>query len=116
MARALGGKALTSELRKLASQVHDVLPDGTQVTREEMLAELIWKQALGWSETTQDEEGNDKKIVHKPVAWAQQYIFERLEGKAIPVQPDNEGGIKAADKVRDLAKQRLNALAAAKSG
>jgi hypothetical protein len=32
------------------------------------------------------------------------------------MQPDNEGGMKAADKVRDLAKQRVNALAAASAG
>jgi hypothetical protein len=107
-----GGKALTAELRKLAAEVHTVTNDGTPVTREQRLGELIWQQALGWTEESRDDNGTMKKVVHLPVAWAQQYLFERLEGKAPVAVAENDGGMKAADKVRSLAKDRVNALAA----
>jgi hypothetical protein len=109
-------KALTGHLKRLASEAVTITDDGTPVTREEQLAKLIWDQALGYTEETRNEEGTLVKVYHKPTAWAQQYLYERIEGKAQVMQPDNEGGMKAADKVRDLAKQRVNALAVAKAG
>jgi len=112
----LGGKALTDELRKLAMQVHTVLDDGTPVTRAQTLAELIWKLALGWVETTRDDDGNRKEIAHPPVAWAMQYVFERTEGKAAIAQSESVDRISATDKVRDLAKARINKLAAVTVG
>lgn len=108
----LGGKALTSELRKLAGEVHTITNDGTPVTREQVLAQMIWRQALGWEEITTDENGNRKKIMHPPVAWCQQFLFERTEGKAPLAVADETVRISAAEKVRDLSKQRLNKLAA----
>lgn len=106
-----GTRALTGELKKLSVQVHTVTDDGTPVTREQALADLIWKQALGWEEVTRDSNGTVRKVPHPPVAWAQQYLFERMEGKAPQASGEDSGGIKAADKVRDLAKDRLNKLA-----
>lgn len=107
----MGTRALTGELKKLAGQMHTLTPDGTPVTREQALAELIWKQALGWEELTRDAEGNAKRVQHPPVAWAQQYLFERMEGKAPQATTEDTGGMKAADKVRELAKDRINKLA-----
>lgn len=114
----LGGKKLTEELRKLAAEAHTITNDGTPVTREQALSALIWKQALGWVEVVPDEDGNRKEIAHPPVAWCQQFLFERMEGKAVAAQPEETGGIRAAEKVRGLAKERVNALAfaAKKSG
>lgn len=106
-----GTRALTGELKKLAGEVHTITDDGTPVTREQALANLIWKQALGWEEMTRDEMGNAKKVWHPPVAWAQQYLFERMEGKAPQAVSEDMGGMKAADKVRELSKERLNKLA-----
>jgi hypothetical protein len=74
------------------------------------LAEMIWRQALGWKETKRDEHGNRIEIDHPPVAWTQQFLWERLEGRAAPAVQEQEAGIRAVDRVRDLAKQRLNAL------
>lgn len=104
------GVALSHELRKLAGQVHTLLDDGTQVTREEQLAQLIWNQALGWNEKKRDENGTLQEIWHPPVAWAQQYLFERIEGKAQVATGTEQKGMTAAEKVRGLAKDRLNAL------
>lgn len=117
MATRLGGKALTKELIKLASVVHVTLHDGTEVTREQALAELLWKMALGYTEPYVDDAGNPKEMVHKPTQWAMTLVFERLEGKAPSAMPDDTGGVTAAQKIRALAKDRLNAMAikAAKS-
>lgn len=111
-----GSKALTNELRKLANEAFTITNDGTPVTREQKLAELIWKQALGWTETIRDDDGNPKTVVHPPVAWAQQYLFERLEGKAPQAIPEDSGGIKAVEKVRQLAKDRINNMAKVAAG
>jgi hypothetical protein len=114
----LSSKALTGELRRLAVEV---IPSNDPSvlegqTREQLLADLIWKQALGWTEITRDDEGTLLKKVHPPVAWAQQYLFERIEGKAPVATADVDGGMKAADKVRELARDRINALTAVKAG
>jgi hypothetical protein len=108
----IGGKALTAELRKLAAQAVSVDDDGNPVTREMRLADLIWKQALGYTETLRDEMGTETKREHTPVAWAQQFLWDRLEGKSPVAAVDNEGSMKASDKVRQLAKDRINGIAA----
>lgn len=118
--RIFGGRALTTELKKLAAQVHTVADDGTQMTRAEVLADLIWKMALGYVEKieTRDADGNRKihEEYHPPVAWAMQYVFERTEGKAPQAVQEENAGMKAADKVRELSRQRLNSIAKVASG
>lgn len=112
----IAGKALTAELRKLAEEVYTVLDNGDQQTRSEALAAMIWRQALGWVEETRDESGNLVKKVHPPVAWCQQFLFERQEGRAPVASSDNEGGVRAAEKVRQLAKERVAAMTAKVAG
>lgn len=112
----LNGKVLTENLRKLAGEVHELLPDGTQLTREEVLSRLIWQQALGWTEEVRDDLGNRTRKVHPPVSWCQQFLFERMEGRAPQAVQDESSSMRAADKVRELSKQRLNALASAAIG
>lgn len=114
---AVGGKfsekALTGHLRRLASEVveHDV--DGNPVTREQKLAELVWKLALGGEHEERDEEGTLKRVFTKPVQWAQQFLWERIEGKAPVAASEQTGGVKAVDKVRALARERINSMATA---
>lgn len=108
--KQFGGKKLTEELRRLGSQVHDILPDGTQITRDEALADLIWKQALGWTEQRRNKEGNLEEVIHPPNRDWGQFLYERREGKSVTATPDTEGGMKATDKVRELTKQRLNSF------
>lgn len=107
-----GGKVLTDALRKLATHVIDVGPDGTQTTRFEKLALLIWDQALGSKTQKRNAEGNLVDVEVKGVAWAQQFLWERLEGKAPIAITEDGGGIKAAEKVRDLARDRVNKMTA----
>lgn len=112
----LGGKRLTEELRKLAVEAYTIDNEGNPVTREGALAALIWRQALGWEEKTRDAYGNQQIVSHPPVAWCQQFLYERMEGKAPVATAEAGDGIKAVDKVRKLAKDRLNALVEPKPG
>lgn len=115
MKLGLSSKALTEELRRLAAEAHTVKDDGTPVTRHQALAELIWKYALGWSEKKRNPvSAIMEEVSHPPVAWAMQFMWERLEGKAAPATIEEGGHIKALDKIRDLSRNRLNAMAAGK--
>ena len=108
--RKLGTRALTSELKKLAAEVIDIDDGAEPVTREQKLAQMIWNLALGWIENQRDDDGNLKKIRHPPVAWAMQFLFERCEGKAPQAVQEETTGIRAADKVRELSVERVNAI------
>lgn len=107
-----GGKLLTAELRKLAAEQFGA----TAFTNYEQLAKMIWQQALGWVEETRDEMGNKVTKVHPPIAWCQQFVFERMEGKSAITTTENESGMKASDKVRELARDRVNALSKVTAG
>lgn len=107
-------KSLTAILRDMADEVIDIDAEGKPITREAALAALIWKQANGWVEKTRDDDGNEKEIPHKPLAWAQQFLWERLEGKAPQAQPEVPDGLKATDKIGVLVADRLNAIAKAR--
>lgn len=107
----LGAKALTNALRTLSEEVTTIDNAGEPLTRAQQLAEHVWRLALGWDETVVNPHTGKKELIkHPPVPWAMQYMFERLEGKApIAVQEENHG-IKAVDKVRQLTVDRLNSL------
>lgn len=104
-------KELTNHLREMAAEVHDVLMDGTVQTRGEALASLLWQKALGYTEKKVDDEGKEVEIVHEPAAWALQMVYERMEGRTPQALSEDETRMKVADKVRELAKNRLNAMA-----
>jgi hypothetical protein len=116
ISKTLGGKALTDELRKLANEAVSIDNEGNPIRRMDVLAELIWKDALGWVEETRDDSGSLQRIVHPPLAWAKQFLWDRLEGKAALAVPEESRGIRAAEKVRELALARLNNSALASMG
>lgn len=103
------GKSLRAELRKLASEISDQVDEaGDPLTNDQVLARMIWRQAKGWTEVIRDDNGNKKEIVHPPVAWAQQFIYLQVDGKVPEASPDDTQGIRAVDKVSELAAERLN--------
>lgn len=112
----LASAALTQELKKLAQQVVETDEGGEALTREQKLARMIWEQALGWVEKTRGDDGKVKEVYQPPVAWAQQFVFERIEGKAAQATPDESTGLRAKDKVAALARERVNKLAEAAEG
>lgn len=110
MSIRLNKKALSEALRKLASLPHTIDDDGNTLTKEEVLAALVWKEALGYTEKVKNAKGIMEDRIVKPAAWAQQYIYERLDGKVAQVEAEEGSKITATERVRDLVKQRLNKL------
>lgn len=104
------GTILTRLLRDSLREVVDVAPDGTQITRAEHRRNILNRLADGYVETVKDDNGKVTKIKHPPVAWAIQYCMDRTDGKVAQAAPEVNEGIKAADKVRQLAKDRVNSL------
>ena len=112
------GTILSSHLRKIAQEETEFLkdPEGDRmVTKAEALAELMWKMALGYTETVvkagKDGTVAGAEIVHAPDRGMIQLIWDRVEGRAVPV---NEGlGKRRAlpKKVSDANKERLNRMA-----
>lgn len=102
---------ITRHLKRLRDQIHSQLSaDGEAVTRGEALAELLWKEALGWEEHRVSEDGNVSVILHPPQKWAMEAIVNRLEGRD-PVQPPDTGKASLREQVSDMARRRLNELA-----
>ena len=116
MAQRFSPRALTIEVRKLAEEAFSITDDGTPLTRAEALARLLWNLAMGYKEKVRDDSGTMKEVTHPPIAWASQYIYERLEGRPQTAIAEDETRVKAAEKVRDLAKARLNKIAVAVAG
>lgn len=109
----LNQKALTKYLNETGLQIHTVDDDGNPISKEAALADLLWKTALGWEEKLRDDDGNEKTKKHPPAPWAMQFVYERKEGKSSPAITESEGGLRASDKVRALARERLNGMVTA---
>lgn len=101
-------RQLTLHLREMAAEALTINDEGGLVTRGEALATLLWKKALGYESVNSE---TSEVTYHKPEAWAIQLIWERMEGKAPVAIPDDKGVLKIADKVSDLARNRLNSFA-----
>ena len=100
-APAYNSKQLTLHLRELAADVITYDDDGAAITRGEAMAQLLWKMALGYTETIKGKVGDpNTEVYHKPVSWALQLIFERMEGKAPLAIPEEKGRQTAAGRVK----------------
>ena len=103
-------RELTNHVRQLAAEAHDWSEEDGVITKGEALARLLWTKALGSVEMKVDDEGNEVEVYHKPESWALQLRYDRMEGKTPQAVPEDEGRVTAAEKVRDLHRQRLNSL------
>lgn len=111
--RPYSNRELTNNLRKLAAQAESTDDDGNIIDKGAKLAELLWKKALGYTELD-PKTGKDE--FHRPESWAILLIYERLEGKTPVAMPDENASHKVGERVSELAKGRLNALATAAAG
>lgn len=107
-------KRLSKYLEQIGHEIHDasyVDETGTirPITRDEALAREIWKRALGYEQEVTNADGTVTHRVHSPDPKAQQFIFERREGKFIT--PIEERSITLLEKVSEIAKDRLNEVA-----
>lgn len=103
-------RELTKYLRELAVEAESMDDSGDVITRAKALALLIWKKALGYRGTVVTSAGS-KEVDHAPEAWAMQLIYDRLEGRVAQAATEEAGKQKAADRVSDLSRSRLNAMA-----
>lgn len=104
------GRELTKFLRNLAMDVEDIQPDGEPITKAESLARTLWKKALGWKEMKMEAGRGMVETVHPPESWAIQMIYERLEGKVPQAATDEGTKLTAAERVGELARNRINSL------
>lgn len=104
-------RELTTHLRQLAAMAHTTDDGGDPVTKGQVLAELVFKMALGYEEV--DADNPQKKVFVRPSQWAIQLIYERLEGKTPTAIADEKTGIRVADRVSELGKSRINAISRA---
>lgn len=103
-------RSVTKYLRELADEAETITDSGVTLTKAEVLARLLWKFALGWKETTYDPKTRRPIGVtdHSPAKWAIDIVYNRLEGQ-VPHQVVDESRIlTAAEKVSELATERLN--------
>ena len=106
------GRVLTDLLRELSAEVETMDNDGRILTRAEVLATLIWKKALGYTEVVDVKTGEE--IKHSPDQRCIELLYDRLEGKAImTVVDESSRGPSVAERVSDLGKSRINALSVA---
>lgn len=105
------GRELTRHLRDLAAEAATVQDTGDIVSNAQALAALLWKKALGYKDTQTNRDGVLVEVDHMPESWAIQLIYERLEGKAGPSATEEAGKITAAERVGELHRNRINAMA-----
>lgn len=104
-------KKLSGYLESIGQEIHDtayVDGEGTNrpITKDETLAREIWKRALGCVETIENEDGTFSHRVFKPDPRAQQFIFERREGK--PEASIEGDDTSLLDNISDIARNMMN--------
>jgi hypothetical protein len=88
------------------------MDSGETLTKAQVLARLIWKRALGYTEVECDKKTNEmREVKHPPEVWAIQLVYERLEGKVQQAAPpESSDRPTAAQRVSMLSAERINNL------
>ncbi len=110
------GRLLSEHLRKIAQEETEFAshPDGDRmVTKAEALARLMFKLALGWEE---DDVKTGKTKIHNPSAGMIALIWDRIEGRSVPLAGDDRQKRTLPKKVSEESKRRLNELATGSNG
>lgn len=107
------GIMLSTKLREIAQEKTELIdgPDGECMgTKVEALTRLMWKMALGYTETNIKGDVAVEKIVG-PDRGMMQLIWDRMEGRAAPVNDNLQKKRKLPAKVSDANKERANRIA-----
>jgi hypothetical protein len=75
----------------------------------------LWAEALGWTEEIRDANGSRRQLQHPPNIKIAMELKQLLDGKAAVATEVAPTGPSVAARVRALAVERLNALAAKRS-
>lgn len=121
MAKSKKPKLLTEHLHKILKEKHSVKVriDGKlkTITKGEALARQMVNAAIGFIETIDiyDKDGipsGTTSVVHAPDRNLAKEILDRVEGKAATTGvKEDDSRPSVADKVSELGKDRLNAIA-----
>ncbi len=111
--KAHAGRLLSEFLRKIAQEKTELhkendLDEGSMITKAEYMARLMFKIALGYTET--DIKTEKTKVV-KPSAGMMALIFDRMEGRAPAANENLDKKRALPKKVSAENKKRLNSLA-----
>lgn len=109
--RTKAGQLLSAYLRSIAEEVTETIKDpksgeDRMATKAEALARLIWRDALGYTET-QIVKGERIEVARAPSRAAASMLYDRVEGRAPASMGDDSGGVTAADKVTEQATKRI---------
>lgn len=107
-------KRLVQYLEEIGQEIHDtayVDADGAlrPITKDEQLAREIWRRALGYEKEVKSSDGTATHRIFEPDAKAQQFIFERREGKYTIPQEDTS--MPLLERISEIAKINLNKIA-----
>ena len=101
---------LTSFLKKIADEQTETLfieGEDKMITKAEALARLIWKMALGYEETNIVNGEMLPSIIHNPNKGMMGLLFDRIEGRAVPVAEVGKEKKDIADKISAQGKSRI---------
>jgi hypothetical protein len=82
------------------------------ITKAEALSRLMWKMALGYTETVQDKVGGtlvENTIVHVPNAGMIALLYDRMEGRVPLAAEPEHAGRTVSEKVTEQSRNRINA-------
>lgn len=111
--RTKAGKLLSSFIRQIAEEETEFVKDpenveDKMVTKAEALARLIWKRALGYKETKENNDGTSTDYVYASDKGCMSLIFDRMEGKAPAALDEGDEKLTVAEKISEQGRKRVN--------
>ena len=108
--RAKANRLVSKYITEMATVKDACIDNGEEArmcTRAEKLADIIWKNALGYTEKNPK---SDTEIVYGPSISYMKMLLERMEGKVQDVSA-TKSKKSLADRVKDTTKSKLNKMA-----
>ena len=105
------GQLLSRFLRQVAEEVTELSQkDGEDVliSKAQKMADIMWREALGYEEVEIGKQGQRIVHVHKPDKTMIGLIYERMEGRA-PLAQEGSGKQEISERVDEQAKNRIEA-------
>ena len=114
--KARVGRLLSEHLRRIAQEETEFIKGTSDadrmITKAEALARLMFKLALGWEEEIENvKTGVMITKAHNPSAGMIALIWDRIEGRSVPLVGDGKQGRTLPKKVSEESKNRLNRMA-----
>lgn len=111
--RTRAGQLLSQYLREISNEETEMVADpktgeDRMATKAEALARRIWQDALGWTETVINKDGEAVKLSHLPSRAAQTIVFDRIEGRAPASTGESAGKLTAAERVSEQSVKRIS--------